>query len=280
MPRFNRTTVAVGLAVVGVSAALAFRKNHPVEPAPAPVPPPIAVAHSTAAAPLASATLASHLEGRIEPLEAMEPSAPVGDPGWIQSRSTDSSWPPPLGGQYAVPETSAPLAPATSSTSATLSSLEHPAPDDVLAPRAPDTGSAWRYHTVTDGDTLSTLAARYLGNAGRFHEIHALNRQLLSDPDVLPIGARLRLPAESSATASDEESDRSDELAPLSPIPGGLRSAIASGETYRVQAGDTLATLAERFLGDANRAGELLAANSDRLRAGEAPSEGTLLVIP
>lgn len=51
-------------------------------------------------------------------------------------------------------------------------------------------------HKVVDGDTLSMLAARYLGKADRYLEIYERNRPLLSSPDLLPIGTTLVIPTE------------------------------------------------------------------------------------
>ena len=49
-------------------------------------------------------------------------------------------------------------------------------------------------HRVVDGDTLPALAERYLGSAARAEEIYRANRDVLSDPGLLPIGADLKLP--------------------------------------------------------------------------------------
>ena len=57
-------------------------------------------------------------------------------------------------------------------------------------------------HTVVDGDTLTALAARYLGSEERYLEIYELNRDLLSSPDLLPIGRALKIPARQRAVAS------------------------------------------------------------------------------
>ena len=46
---------------------------------------------------------------------------------------------------------------------------------------------------VRDGDTLPQLAERYLGDARRATEIFEANRDLLTSPDLLPIGALLRV---------------------------------------------------------------------------------------
>jgi nucleoid-associated protein YgaU len=49
-------------------------------------------------------------------------------------------------------------------------------------------------HKIVDGDSLSSLAERYLGSADRATEIFEANREKLSDPRILPIGLELRIP--------------------------------------------------------------------------------------
>ena len=51
-----------------------------------------------------------------------------------------------------------------------------------------------RTHRIVDGDTLATLAQRYLGSSARAQEIFDANRNVLSDPKLLPIGAELKIP--------------------------------------------------------------------------------------
>lgn len=53
-------------------------------------------------------------------------------------------------------------------------------------------GSAW--YTVRPGDTLETIAARFLGTSQRWQEIHRLNQGIL-DPDRIEPGLRIRMPA-------------------------------------------------------------------------------------
>jgi nucleoid-associated protein YgaU len=59
-----------------------------------------------------------------------------------------------------------------------------------------------KQHRIVDGDTLDGLAQRYLGDAHRAEEIFELNRDQLRDPNILPVGRRLRIPhrSESSLT--------------------------------------------------------------------------------
>lgn len=49
-------------------------------------------------------------------------------------------------------------------------------------------------HVVKNGDTLEKLAARYLEDEGRALELFDLNRDQLTNPHLLPIGAELRIP--------------------------------------------------------------------------------------
>lgn len=49
-------------------------------------------------------------------------------------------------------------------------------------------------HRIVDGDTLRTLAERYLGSADRCLEIYDANRDVLPSPELLPIGVELKIP--------------------------------------------------------------------------------------
>lgn len=69
-----------------------------------------------------------------------------------------------------------------------------------------------RKHRVRDGDTLASLAERFLGDAKRADELLAANRERITDPELLPIGIELVIPATTVATEADEE-----ELAPVAP---------------------------------------------------------------
>lgn len=58
--------------------------------------------------------------------------------------------------------------------------------------------STLREHRISDGDTLIRLAERYLGRGDRYLEIYDCNRDVLSSPDLLPIGAVLKIPPRSA----------------------------------------------------------------------------------
>ncbi len=61
------------------------------------------------------------------------------------------------------------------------------------APNQPEPVES-RTHIVSDGDSLERLASRYLSDPRRGGEIYELNRDVLSSPDMLPIGVELRIP--------------------------------------------------------------------------------------
>ena len=72
---------------------------------------------------------------------------------------------------------------------------------DMLLPAAAPADEAIHSHTIVDGDTLAALAQRYLGSAARALEIYEANRNVLSDPRLLPIGAELKIPPRGSLPA-------------------------------------------------------------------------------
>jgi nucleoid-associated protein YgaU len=52
-----------------------------------------------------------------------------------------------------------------------------------------------RYHDVVRGDTLSAIAKTYYGNANKYPAIFEANKPMLSHPDKIYPGQKLRIPA-------------------------------------------------------------------------------------
>jgi nucleoid-associated protein YgaU len=67
-------------------------------------------------------------------------------------------------------------------------------PAAPLAPEPPEQ----ELHIIHEGDSLARLAGRYLGDESRSLEIFELNRDVLGNPHVLPLGVELRIPRGSS----------------------------------------------------------------------------------
>lgn len=51
-----------------------------------------------------------------------------------------------------------------------------------------------QYHDVVKGETLSAIAKQYYGNANKYNAIFEANRPLLSHPDKIYPGQKLRIP--------------------------------------------------------------------------------------
>ncbi|MDY7108363.1 MAG: LysM peptidoglycan-binding domain-containing protein [Planctomycetota bacterium] len=133
---------------------------------------------------------------------------------------------------------------------------QRPAADEASAARSPDerAPAAHTPYVVKDGDTLSSIAQRWFGEAARWELIQQANPAI--DPRNLRIGQVLLLPARNE-THDDEQ-----------------RSAGGSG-TYTVRSGDTLSSIARARLGaerhwrliyEANR--RLIGSNPDAIAVG------------
>lgn len=52
-----------------------------------------------------------------------------------------------------------------------------------------------QFHDVVRGDTLSAIAKQFYGNANKYPQIFEANRPMLTDPDKIYPGQKLRIPA-------------------------------------------------------------------------------------
>lgn len=86
---------------------------------------------------------------------------------------------------------------------------ERAVPAATVFQENPTDPPAGRKHRVRDGDTLRSIARRYLGDEARYLEVFAANRHLLAHPELLPLGAELTIPADTGAA---DETDRNSRL--------------------------------------------------------------------
>jgi nucleoid-associated protein YgaU len=70
-------------------------------------------------------------------------------------------------------------------------------PQQTAAPGAGTQGAGTTY-TVQQGDTLSAIAKRFLGNANDYMEIFNANKDQLTDPDKIKPGQVLKIPQHTS----------------------------------------------------------------------------------
>jgi nucleoid-associated protein YgaU len=64
--------------------------------------------------------------------------------------------------------------------------------NDLVAPAAP----AAQYHDVVRGDTLSAISKKYYGDANKYNAIFEANKPMLTHPDKIYPGQKLRIPAQ------------------------------------------------------------------------------------
>lgn len=208
----------------------------------------------------------------------------------------DAEAPPPVGPHAAVPS------PGRHSATPTVSPA--PASADLTVPTT---------YRVRDGDDLGTIAGRFYGHPAAASAIWAANRETIQHPDLLPIGAEIRLPppwaivsrqsvtgsiepaayarpvaASSQSPAEMPTAARASWLPPspsvtVEPLPVSLQTVPASPPAaafVRVGPGETLPSLARRLYGDPAMAEQIFAANRDRLRSPDLVVTGMELRLP
>jgi nucleoid-associated protein YgaU len=126
---------------------------------------------------------------------------------------------------------------------------------------------------VASGDTLSSIAMRELGSGFLADNIFLLNRDVITDPDHLMAGVKIRLPYANSPPSSADGIDSAPASPPLGDAPA-RRPTRGLGGSHTVARGDTLSSIAQqyygsssawRFLHEANRA---IIVNPDQLSVG------------
>ena len=270
----SRRTKILTIAIVlmaGIAAAFVFRKSptavseadEPAAPRAAPLndlqPPPEKPAPT------------SHLTGRIESADGLtDLRSQAGAPSSSSNFALSST---SAGGGYSA------LRPIDGGANA-----RGFASDDRFAAGSNVPGPSYsevRRHRIVDGDTLSGLAVKYLGSADRYRDIYEFNRDILSSPELLPIGTELKIPAATSTITSPAPLN-SRPMVPVAPRGSATASpaAGAAAGTYRVQRNDTLTGIARQVYGDSRRYRDLLDANRNQLSRPEDLREGTVLVVP
>lgn len=197
-----RTILAVGVLLGGVAAALLFRRPSPPADPPTPgVSERLVLRKQIAAsseAPAGSGTTGAQTD------QPARPAAPKKAPAILTPMDPGQSL-PSLARDYPSPR--------RIGTSRWGTSL------GMAPPRANLSETTARTHRITDGDTLEGLAQRYLGSTDRAGEIYEANREVLSHPDILPIGAELKIPPRGPRTAPPSQPTSRQPLAPIPSVP-------------------------------------------------------------
>ncbi|MEX1039446.1 MAG: LysM peptidoglycan-binding domain-containing protein [Pirellulaceae bacterium] len=164
------------------------------------------------------ATSGVTLATRVQQLENRPDAVPrVSIPIAIESPATDRSVRmTPLHSQRSSESEEANWQPRQSQESS------RSAPPRTFAPQAE---SQQGQHRIVDGDSLESLAQRYLGDPGLAGALFRANRDVLSDPELLPIGKQITIPrAEDLSRLETEAGER-----PTTPV-RPLMAQPASGD--------------------------------------------------
>jgi hypothetical protein len=218
MPGRKKLAVAVSVLATGASAALFFRKDAS----------PFWFRQDAASNPFFE-----HIERRAGAEQTWTPG-PAAGPAATPPRPAD----------YVMPATAAIVQPGNTggsqplyrrSTGAGVSLLEPiegvtpnddtagDTPRDLPAPAAASDASLT--HRIVDGDTLSRLASQYLGGAEHYMELYAYNRDVLSNPDLLPIGKVIKIPPRAGGNGASLRRRPDDDESSLRLVPLGPQAA-------------------------------------------------------
>jgi len=244
---------------------------------------------------------------------AGESSTPSGGVSGSASNETRSGATPPVGDRGVSGMTSAssvpgaPGAPGVSGGTTAGASTASPAPGPSPAtasalpppprPTTPPAPSGPREYTIIEGDTFSSIAEEYLGDARKSALIEQENPGI--DPTKLAIGQKIKLPGQVAAPVSGGASSATT---PSPTAPGGAASVVAAPVRspapgaatgagalatdpgrHTIKQGDTLASIAERYYGTKAESAWRRIFEANRGSIGDDPARlkvGTVIVIP
>jgi len=178
VPRKPKLIAAAAVLAVGIGLAWPWRRSETMP---------------TAVLPMATPSTSF---GSVPPPQAI--SAPAAAPHTISATTIGVSGTPlpsDLASVGSAPASSAVAEPAALGTNQLALPGVEVAEAIAASPRE-------RIYIIQEGDSLERLAQRYLGDEGRAVEIFDLNRQVLENPHILPIGRELKLPLGSDSENS------------------------------------------------------------------------------
>jgi LysM repeat protein len=163
-----------------------------------------------------------------------------------------------------------------------------PSPTTQPAPRTSTQTPPALVHTVVAGDSAYRLAQRYLGDGRLWSRIVEANPKAFGPNGSVQIGARLNIPGASApAQATSTQAARSQTARTTQPAqaarpqpPRATQATTVKTANYVVKRGDTLGGIAQRELGTAKRAGEILELNRSIIKNPDNLPAGATLRLP
>ncbi|MHC4777724.1 MAG: LysM peptidoglycan-binding domain-containing protein [Planctomycetota bacterium] len=124
-------------------------------------------------------------------------------------------------------------------------------------------------HTVEEGETLSDIALKYLGSSKNWPLIVKANPGI--DKDLVRVGQKLVIPLENAGSDA--------RVFPPRTLPEN-RLPEPAFRNHKVEEGETLCEIAEKYLGDRNRFMEIAKANGIDIEGANDIRPGQVLKIP
>ena len=183
MGRRGKLTTALAVLLLGTAVAMLFRRPSPAPKAVEPT-----VSNQPVLRPWTEPVEPLAEESPAEPKDLAQAQPPRHPRALIRAPLEQDQSPPRLARVYPRPDDAFPTEPEA----------------DRTPPRPAEIRPGLRIHKVAEGDTLELLAERYLGSADRAMEIFALNRDVLTVPDALPIGDELKIPSREGPVKKDD----------------------------------------------------------------------------
>lgn len=149
-------------------------------------------------------------------------------------------------------------------------------------------------YTIKDGDTLFTIAEKYYNDGYKYSEIVKANE--LTNPDIVEVGKEITIPKLAGEQVAQASTEPSPTPTPIQSGPtattqpesqsqgqGGAENATIwgdkiTGDSYTVQAGDWLSTIAGRAYGDITQFEKIAKANN--IQNADVIEIGTVLKLP
>jgi nucleoid-associated protein YgaU len=140
--------------------------------------------------------------------------------------------------------------------------------------------SGERSHTITQGESLSSICARYYGDRSLVNALARHNN--LSDPNLVKAGDALCIPTLQTLSPSTiaKPPATADLRQAADRTPASATTNPAAPKIYTVKEGDTLSSLAARLMGSAGKWEELYDFNNDVIPDPDTIIAGTVIKVP
>lgn len=162
--------------------------------------------------------------------------------------------------------------PLANATTTAQSPTSESAPQSLANPPAAsfsESDGVW--HSVSDGETLWSIAQKHYGNGALAGKLAEFNGARASNPDLIRAGVRLRIPPRHVLTG--------EAVPTITQTPRTPKSA-ESFRLYTIKRGDTLGEIAIRELGTIKRMQEIVKLNENVLRDLDNIPVGATLRLP